>query len=207
MKSNNKYTNKNRPNNTRPNNTRPNNTRPNNTKKNNTKIETLKVSYPDTILQSIKNNQDIKNFSTIYQNAPQVTIQNAKSKLYLITMTDPDAPYGMQNTITTNTKNHTYTHWIYLQDMRNKNNTSTILFKYAPPSPPYGIHRYQFNLYDITNVSQMILDTLKKNINNSLDRNIDYLSTISTINNKNNKSLQPIVKFQYRVNSGKSPLT
>ena len=211
MISNNKYPNKTRTNS--PPNTRLY-TKLNNTKKNNLQLERLEVSYPNTLLQSIKNNQDIKQFQTIYKNAPQVTITNAKSKLYLITMTDPDAPYGMPNTTTTtNTKNHTYTHWIYLQDMRNKNNTSTILFKYAPPSPPYGIHRYQFKLYDVTNVSLTTLDTLKKNINNTLDRNIDYISKLSKLsnlnnkNNKNNKSLQPIVKFQYRVNSGKAPIT
>ena len=178
-----------------------------NTKKQNSSIEVLKVSYPETLLQSIKNNQDIKQFSTIYQNAPQVTIVNAKPKLYLITMTDPDAPYGMSNTNNTktnntksNSKNHTYTHWIYLQDMRkkqkNSSTPSTILFQYAPPSPPYGIHRYQFKLYDITTISLTTLDTLKKNINNSLDRNIDYISSINLI---------PIVQFQYKVNSGKSP--
>ena len=127
-------------------------------------------------------------------------------------MTDPDAPYGMniinsKNTTTTNTKNHNYTHWIYLQDMRNKNTTSTILFKYAPPSPPYGIHRYQFKLYDVTNVSLTTLDTLKKNINNTLDRNIDYISNLSNLNNLNNKNIKPIGKFQYRVNSGKAPIT
>ena len=186
---------------------RPNNT---NTKKLNSKLEVLEVSYPGTLLQSIKNNQNITNIpnsSNIYQNAPQITIQNSKKKLYLITMTDPDAPYGKQNTTTntktktnltnkTTSKNHTYTHWIYLQDMRNKtnSNSTTILFPYAPPSPPYGIHRYEFRLYDVSNISSMVLDTLKNNISNTLDRNIDYLSNFN--------NLKPIIKFQYKVNSG-----
>ena len=178
-----------------------------NTKKQNSKLESLKVSYPDTFLQSIKNTQDISQFPNIYKNAPQITILNAKPKLYLITMTDPDAPYGMSNNNTSNSKNHTYTHWIYLQDMRKKPNTNKstnttkstkTLFTYAPPSPPYGIHRYHFKLYDVTNVSQTTLDTIKKNINNTLDRNIDYIS---------NKTLKPISQVEYRVNSGKSSTT
>ena len=182
-----------------------------NTKKQNSTLEGLKVAYPDTFLQSIKNTQDISQFPNIYKNAPKITILNAKPKLYLITMTDPDAPYGMSNNKTSNnntsnTKNHTYTHWIYLQDMRkkpnttntNKNSNSKILFTYAPPSPPYGIHRYQFKLYDMSNVSPTTLDTIKKNINNTLDRNIDYIS---------NKTLKPISQVEYRVNSGKSSTT
>ena len=180
-----------------------NNTKTNNTtKKINSKLESLKVSYPDTLLQSIKNTQDLTQYSNIYKNAPQITILNAKPKLYLITMTDPDAPYGMSNNNTSNAKNHTYTHWIFLQDIRKKSNTNKstnttkTLFTYAPPSPPYGIHRYQFKLYDVTNVSPITLDTIKKNINNSQDRNIDYIS---------NKTLKPIAEFQYKVNSGKSP--
>lgn len=177
----------------------------------NTFSEYLEVSYPDTLLQSIKNNQDITSIpsvSNIYKNVPKVIIQNAKPKLYLITMTDPDAPYGMLNntTIKKNTKknisskkNHTYTHWIYLQDMRKKTkntrntrntrnttNNQTTLVPYGPPSPPYGIHRYQFKLYDATNVSQTILDTLKNNINTT--------------------KLKPIYQIQYRVNSGKSSI-
>ena len=172
----------------------------NNTKKQNSNLENLKVSYPDTFLQSIKNTQDISQFPNIYKNAPQITILNAKSKLYLITMTDPDAPYGMSNNNTSNAKNHTYTHWIYLQDMRKKSNTNTttILVPYAPPSPPYGIHRYQIKLYDMSNVSLTTLDTIKKNINNTLDRNIDYI---------NNKTLKSIRQVEYRVNSGKSSTT
>jgi phosphatidylethanolamine-binding protein (PEBP) family uncharacterized protein len=174
----------------------------NTTKKINSKLESIKVSYPDTLLQSIKNTQDISQYPNIYKNAPQITILNAKPKLYLITMTDPDAPYGMTHSTLSNTKNHTYTHWVYLQDMRKKSNTNKstnttkILFTYAPPSPPYGIHRYQFKLYDVTHVSPITLDTIKKNISNTLDRNIDYIS---------NKTLKPIAQFQYKVNSGKSP--
>jgi phosphatidylethanolamine-binding protein (PEBP) family uncharacterized protein len=190
------------------------NTNTTKTKKRNSQIEYLQVYYPDTLLQTINNNQDISNIpnvSSIYQNQPKVTIKNAQSKLYLITMTDPDAPYGVKinksNLNNPAKKNHTYTHWVYLQDMRNtktnstnttnKTNTTNSLVNYAPPSPPYGIHRYQFKIYNVTTVSQTILDTLKQS-NTNLDRN-----------NYNKNNLKNLIKykikslFQYKVNSGK----
>ena len=178
----------------------------NNKKKRNSQIESLKVSYPETILQSINNNQNLTKLPNIYNNSPIISILNSKPKLYLTTMTDPDAPNGMANTTnTTNITNHTYTHWVYLQDMRNtnqnKNQTKNrVLVKYAPPSPPYGIHRYQFQLYDITNLSPTILATLKNNSNNNnIDRNTYYENKLKQLNEyKINKS------FQYKVNSGKT---
>ena len=189
-----------------------------NTKKNtkkNTQLEYLQVYYPDTLLQSIKHNQDITNISNvinIYKNQPKIIIQNAKAKLYLITMTDPDAPNGVKRTLTNSTqtqqqKNHTYTHWVYLQDMRKKNNntsnksqTAQIIIPYAPPTPPYGIHRYQFKIYDVTNVSQTILDTLKNKINNinAPDRNIYYRNNLKKLIKYKINTL-----FQYKVNSNK----
>jgi phosphatidylethanolamine-binding protein (PEBP) family uncharacterized protein len=109
-------------------------------------------------------------------------------------------------TNTTNTTNRTYTHWVYLQDMRDtiqlKNQTKNrVLVKYAPPSPPNGIHRYQFQLYDITNLPQTILATLKnnKNRNNNINRSTYYENNLKQLNEyKINKS------FQYKVNSGKT---
>ena len=127
-------------------------------------------------------------------------------------MTDPDAPYGMNNTMNTTTeKNHTYTHWVYLQEMRNTKNTNTInttntkieLVPYAPPTPPFGIHRYQFKLYDISNLQQSILDTLKKNsMNNNLKKKVDR-NTYYRNNLKNLKTYKLKTNFEYLVNSGK----
>ena len=193
------------------------------TKKNNSQLEYLTLSYPDTLLQTIKNNQDIthiNNVSTIYSKPPKITIRNAKSKLYLITMTDPDAPNGIQKTMNkttqtnkinqspNHTSNHTYTHWVYVQDMRKQNTTNTsitqasntqasttIIVPYAPPTPPKGIHRYQFKMYDITNVPQPILDALK---NPTLDRNTYYRNNL-----KNVLKYKLNILFQYKVNSNK----
>ncbi len=180
-----------------------------NTKKNNSDSESLNVFYPQHRLNSSLI-YTIPQLSSTYQTQPNITITNAKSKLYLITMTDPDAPYGIHMKI----KNHTYTHWVYLQDMRKKtstnstnstNNTTTstnktILIPYAPPTPPAGIHRYQFKLYDITNVSQTILDTLKnKSIIYTPDRNIYYRKYLQEL-----KKYKINTLFQYKVDSGKS---
>ena len=183
---------------------------PTKTKKLNLQIESLHVSYTDTLLQNIKNNQDItniENVSNIYSKPPKITIQNAKSKLYLITMTDPDAPNGIQKTMNKSTQNHTYTHWVYLQDMRKQTNTNTlpstqIIVPYVPPTPPKGIHRYQYKLYDITNLPQTILDTLKQkqniNMNSILDRNTYYRNNLKKILKYKINTM-----FQYKVNSNK----
>ena len=187
-----------------------------NTKKNNSGSESLNVFYPQHRLNS-SYTYTIPQLSSAYQNQPNISITNAKSKLYLITMTDPDAPSGMKINMNQKknnlTKNHTYTHWVYLQDMRKKtstnstnntnNNTTstnkTILVPYAPPTPPAGIHRYQFKLYDITNVSQTILDTLKnKSIKYTPDRNIYYRKYLKEL-----KKYKINTLFQYKVDSGK----
>ena len=185
-----------------------------NTKKNNSGSESLNVSYPQLSLNS-SYTYTIPQLSSAYQNQPNITITNAKPRLYLITMTDPDAPSGMKININQKknnlTKNHTYTHWVYLQDMRQRSSTNTtnnktnktFLVPYSPPTPPVGIHRYQFRLYDITNVSQTILDTLKNNtinntINKTLNRNIYYRKYLQKL-----KKYKINTMFQYKVDSGK----
>ena len=175
-----------------------------NTKKNKSGYESLNVSYPQFNLNS-SYTYTIPQLSSAYQTQPNITITNAKPKLYLITMTDPDAPSGMKININQKknnlTKNHTYTHWVYLQDMRasSSTNNKTVLVPYAPPTPPFGIHRYQFRLYDITNVSQSILDTLKNNsIKYTPDRNTYYKKYLKKL-----KKYKINTMFQYKVDSGK----
>ena len=191
--------------------TKVNNTKVKNTKVKNTKKYTLSeqinVSYTEIVLQKSKT-YTIPELSTLYTNPPIISIKNAKNKHYLITMTDPDAPYGMNTTMNTTKNNHTYTHWVYLQEMINTKNTNTTntkieLVPYAPPTPPFGIHRYQFKLYDISNLQQSILDTLKKNsminnLKNKIDRNSYYKNNL-----KNLKKYKLNTEFKYLVNSGK----
>ena len=190
---------------TKVNNTKVKNTKVNNTKKN-TLSEQINVSYTDIVLQKSKT-YTIPELSTLYTNPPIISIKNAKNKHYLITMTDPDAPYGVNTTMNTTKNNHTYTHWVYLQEMRNTKNTNTTntkieLVPYAPPTPPFGIHRYQFKLYDISNLQQSILDTLKKNsMNNNLKNKIDR-NTYYRNNLKKLKKYKLKTDFEYLVNSG-----
>jgi len=187
-------------------NTKVKNTKVKNTKKN-TLSEQINVSYTEIVLQKSKI-YTIPELSSLYTNPPIINIKNAKNKYYLITMTDPDAPYGMNTTMNTTKNNHTYTHWVYLQEMINTKNTNTTntkieLVPYAPPTPPFGIHRYQFKLYDISNLQQSILYTLKKNsminnLKNKIDRNSYYKNNL-----KNLKKYKLKTNFEYLVNSGK----
>ena len=82
---------------------------------------------------------------------------------YLIIMTDNDAPKGLDNP----KSNHTFIHWIYTQ----KANIINTYMNYIPPTPPLGIHKYYFSLYNITKNYNLIIQKIKT-ITNSNDRHI-----------------------------------
>jgi phosphatidylethanolamine-binding protein (PEBP) family uncharacterized protein len=112
-----------------------------NSSKSNNKKEFLKIFYNDVIIVD-----DINITGKDYKTEPTVVVNNANpKKIYMITMTDPDAPNGEQEK--DKTINRTYTHWVYIQT----ENKKIIFVPYSPPTPPHGTHRYIFNLYDITN--------------------------------------------------------
>jgi phosphatidylethanolamine-binding protein (PEBP) family uncharacterized protein len=120
----------------------------NNKKNKNEKDESLIIYYYNNI---ISNNKDLTGQDAIFNKEPHVVITNAKpNKIYIITMTDPDAPNGEGNS-----NNFVYTHWVYVivnKKIDNKIKQEKIIFMpYTPPTPPSGTHRYQFNLYDISN--------------------------------------------------------
>lgn len=147
-------------------------------------------------LSILYNGQSIVNDSNItgiidYSKAPQITINNSDmNKIYLITMTDPDAPNGIEN----KRGNFTYTHWVFTQK-GNNNKSYNEFVSYTPPSPPKGTHRYIFKLYDVS-----MIDTKELKVNNN--NNADYYKTILQpfLNNKNN-TIKLLSNFQFIVNN------
>jgi phosphatidylethanolamine-binding protein (PEBP) family uncharacterized protein len=133
-------------------------------------------------------------------NQPSITIKNENTNTntntntnpnsrYLITMTDPDAPNGEGNQ-----GNHTWTHWVLTYNGIN-NNIDKIYVPYTGPSPPVGTHRYIFNLYDVSNITN--LDELNF-INN--DRSNYYENILKNKINKINNFI-PISTTQFTVSA------
>lgn len=152
-------------------------------------VESLSISYNG---KSIVNGSNITdNIDYDYSKAPQITINNSDiNKTYLITMTDPDAPNGLENKL----GNFTYTHWVFTRKA-NDDKTYKEFVSYAPPSPPRGNHRYQFNLYDVS-----MIDTNILNINNKLDRTKYFITTLQLFLDKINKKINPLLPtFQFKV--------
>ena len=148
------------------------------------KGESLSISYNG---KSIANDSNITGIID-YSKAPQITINNSDmNKTYLITMTDPDAPNGIENKI----GNFTYTHWVFTQINGKINET---FLSYSPPSPPKGTHRYIFKLYDVSNVKKNDLNILKVD-NNNPNRQTYFKTTLEQFISK--KPLLP--SFQFRV--------
>ena len=137
------------------------------------KPESLSINYGNI---QIKYNQDLTGKDNFYNKEPTVIITNAKpNKLYMVTMTDPDAPNGKGNP-----ENFVFTHWVFTQKQEKKEKQAKIIYvPYSPPTPPQGTHRYQFT-YDITEI---------KNINslimNNNDNKMNYFSNkLINLNNK-----------------------
>ena len=167
----------------------------------------LRILYNNVEIQNGENITDKNISKTIDINTePKVLVNanananvnaNANSNInsrYLITMVDPDAPNGKNNT----SKNHNYVHWIYLQEGNsnenaNVNSNTYDILPYAPPSPPSGIHRYKFNIYEIPLETYEILKKIKSNIVNA-NRSNFYDNFFNTyINNK----LISLYEFEY----------
>ena len=169
------------------------------------KKESLLVYYSNTI---ITNNKDLTGQDEVFKNKPNVAINNAKpNRIYMITMTDPDAPNGEEEN--DKSKNYVYTHWVYIVVQSNKKNI--VFMPYAPPTPPRGTHRYQFNLYDITNKTNdkdPANVTTKLNSRNLMVLRLDKDDKINPNRRKYSDNLasflqlmKPIFTIQYKVSA------
>lgn len=102
----------------------------------------------------------------------------------VVIMTDPDAPNGLESP----TDNITYTHWIFVYS------TNETILKYAPPTPPKGTHRYQFNVYSMT---QQNIDQIKRIMLDSKYNRGTYYNAMENIIKVSSKMNQE--PFEYRV--------
>ena len=159
------------------------------------KNETLIIYYANNI---ISNNKDLTGQDALFNNEPNVVITNAKpNKIYMVTMTDPDAPNGEGNP-----NNFVYTHWVYVTVQKQKEQKDKIIFMpYAPPTPPSGTHRYQFNLYDITNKT-VIKDSVKETTKlTARDLMVLRLNKNETTNPDRKKYSNDLASFSQMFNS------
>lgn len=119
---------------------------------------------------------------------PSIQLQNASPEtLYLITMTDRDAPPGI------------YTHWI--ATIQNNNILDTIT-KYNHPTPPQGsgTHKYITNVYKIDNQQkEKILNELQSQIKNN--PKLSRVAITTQLNNIiNANKLTSLATHQFLVN-------
>ena len=110
---------------------------------------TISIQYDAIGTNNIANNSDLtrEHLSGKLNKEPNINLEGEGESIldnqkYLIIMQDPDAPNGIGNS-----GNHIYVHWIFTQSGNNTNSRNTIV-KYQQPSPPAGIHRYEFHIYN-----------------------------------------------------------
>jgi phosphatidylethanolamine-binding protein len=83
---------------------------------------------------------------------PDVTFTGEEGKSYTLLMSDPDAPAK------------SWLHWLITNIPGEAVNVEEgqVLVKYSGPSPPSGIHRYMFTLYEQPGGSIMVTAPLER---------------------------------------------
>jgi phosphatidylethanolamine-binding protein (PEBP) family uncharacterized protein len=137
-------------------------------------------------LQEFTTNTQLLQKPIVTINLNSQNLVKQPSQEYVVIMTDPDAPNGENNS-----GNHVYTHWIFIYSSNeiktNNTNINTIL-EYAPPKPPYGKHRYQFNVYAMDQNAITDIRNIVQNPENN--RSTFYTQIVKIIqDNKNSKKI------------------
>lgn len=90
------------------------------------------VSYNETVVKG----QELSKAAT--KNGPSIALRLDSTSIYTVLMSDPDAPNPS---------------WLHMLVVNIPGATPSIvngipIASYAPPSPPSGVHRYIFTLYE-----------------------------------------------------------
>ncbi|BDA40961.1 Protein MOTHER of FT and TFL1 homolog 1 [Coccomyxa sp. Obi] len=73
------------------------------------------------------------------------TLKLQPTKLYTLVLTDPDAPSPAMPT------SREYLHWLVTNAPDGDISKAQVVEPYAPPTPPAGVHRYVFSLFQQPN--------------------------------------------------------
>ena len=129
--------------------------------------DTKKMSVLSEDTNYIIENADLTPYKEYIATAPQIDLIISNpiiNKTYLIIMYDPDAPNGKDNK---NSSNYIYIHWMFTRKYTQTAQTAptdTIILPYTTPSPPSGMHRYEFHIYDMNVIPANININILKNI-------------------------------------------
>ena len=163
-----------------------------NTKQRGSGLPTNQPNQPNQIFSITYGSMKIKHLQEFATNTqllqkPIVTINLNSQNLvkqpnqeYVVIMTDPDAPNGENNS-----GNHVYTHWIFIYP------TIESILEYAPPKPPYGKHRYQFNVYAMDQIAITDIRNIVQNPQNN--RSIYYKQMENIIQNSKKINSTPFI--------------
>jgi phosphatidylethanolamine-binding protein (PEBP) family uncharacterized protein len=149
-------------------------------------LEPIKVTYGTTVLQP---NQDLTGKEILYNKKPMIKFNPHKEKTYLITMTDPDAPNGIQ-------AKQIWTHYVVLM---NNNSVLEEVYPYQPPTPPpnSGVHHYIFNAYEINKDTNVMGPNIANADAKTMDGSVYYKQILEPII----KNKDVMATFQFMIKS------
>jgi hypothetical protein len=157
-------------------------------------IKEMRVLKENT--EYIIENADLTSYTEYISNAPQIDLiipNPINNKTYLIIMYDPDAPNGKDSKDSSN--NHIYIHWMftrkYTQTIPTAQTapTDTIILPYTTPSPPSGMHRYEFHIYDMNVIPANININILKNIKQDSEQVQTIITKLEPYKLKSNNML------------------
>ncbi len=179
-------------------------TTPNQTNQSNQSNQIFSITYGSMkikYLQEFATNTQLLQKPIVTINLNSQNLVKQPNQEYVVIMTDPDAPNGENNS-----GNHVYTHWIFIyssNETKINNTARNTILEYVPPTPPYGKHRYQFNVYAM---DQNAITDIRNIVQNPMNNRSTYYKQIAKIiqNSKNSKKINS-TPFIFKVLSNTKP--